>query len=181
MCGWLHLYQTCDGLARSYEKTVFHGEPCVTMATAFEEISKLSRIHVVTAGLLAHVKFQHFLTIFIGVIAISCFTARDALPWQQLLRKTHKWHRHVEGWTIIHHLKSGAVLTIFIWVTTTSCFMARDVFPWKRHMKTPHHWRRAVEGRTINHYLKAAAVLWRGMRCHSNTTLRNIRFDVELC
>jgi len=70
-------------------RTMFHGEHCVAMASAFEEISKLSRrcLHGWTVG--THVNFLHFLTVFIGVIAISCFIERDALPWQRLLRKIH--------------------------------------------------------------------------------------------
>ena len=56
---------------------MFQGEHCVAMATAFEEISKLSRrcLHGWTVS--THVKFEHFLNIFIGVIATSSFMARD--------------------------------------------------------------------------------------------------------
>ena len=47
---------------------MFHGEHCVAITTAFEEISKLSRrcLHGWTVS--THVKFEHFLNIFIGVI-----------------------------------------------------------------------------------------------------------------
>jgi len=107
---------------------VFHGEHCVAMATAFEEISKLSRrcLHGWTVS--THLKFEHFLTIYTGVIAISYFMARDAMA-TAFEENSLLAHRHAEGWTINHFLKSGAVLTLFIGVTTTSCFLARDTHP----------------------------------------------------
>ena len=54
---------------------MFHGEHCVAMATAFEEISKSRRcLHGWTVS--THVNFEHFLNIFIGVKGTSCFMAR---------------------------------------------------------------------------------------------------------
>ena len=62
------------------------------------------------AGLLAHVKFEHFLNIFIGVIAISCFIARDAITIATaFVENSLMAHRHVKDWTINCHLKSGGV------------------------------------------------------------------------
>ena len=41
------------------------------------------------------VKFEHLLPIYTGVIAILYLTVRDALPRQQLLRKTYYCHIEV--------------------------------------------------------------------------------------
>ena len=68
---------------------MFHGEHWVAMATAFEEISKLSLrcLHGWTVS--THVKFEHFLKMFIGVIATSSFMMRDAFPWKRHMMTPH--------------------------------------------------------------------------------------------
>ena len=87
-----------------------HGEHCVAMATAFEEISKLSRrcLHGWTVG--THVKFEHVLNIFIGVIATSYFMARDAFPWKRHMVRSQIWCRAVEAWTGDIQVKIGGRL-----------------------------------------------------------------------
>ena len=94
---------------------MFHSEHCVAKATAFEEILKLSKrcLHGWTVS--THVKFEHFLTIFIGVIAISCFYGEGRVAMATAFEENSLMaHRHVEGWTINHYLKSAALTDVYI-------------------------------------------------------------------
>ena len=94
---------------------MFHGEHCVAMATAFEEISKLSRrcLHGWTVS--THVNFEHFLNIFIGVKETSCFMARDAFPWKRHMVRFQIWRRAVEAWTGDIQVKIGGRLDRVHW------------------------------------------------------------------
>ena len=153
MCWGLHRYQTCDVLGRlehvnwSYEKTVFHSDHVVTIATTFDEISKLTHICVSRAWRLAHMgnlnTFYHLHRSYSNIVlnGEGCVAMATAFEENSLLS-----YWCVEGRTINCHLKSGAVWTIFHRVMTTLCFMARDLSPWQRHMMTSHNWRRAVQG-----------------------------------
>ena len=89
---------------------MFHGQPCITMATAFEEISKLSRRCRHGWTVIAHVKFEHFLNIFIGVIATSSFMARDAFPWKRHMVRSQIWRRAGKAWTGDIQVKIGGRL-----------------------------------------------------------------------
>jgi len=144
MCWELHHYQACEVLGclehiyQSYLKIVFYGEHCVSLAMAFDNIFKLTIRRCQGWTVSTNVKVGAYLSIFIGVIATSCFIVRNVLQWQQRLNENSQVaQKHDEGRTINHHLKSGGVWTIFLWVTTTSCFMAREVLIWKRHMMKP--------------------------------------------